>query len=128
MWYLVVFQPSKCEMLMFSLKFDQFDSFSQMTQEVCYLNKKKIRKSESGGGSASPSTKKNRQAVFPLFPKGGIHIFPFANLSPNSNKRIKIKKITFFKFPPCSELTVHLAAPAPNHRLSRSASAHLQRR
>ena len=30
--------------------------------------------------------------------------------------------------PPWSELTVHLAAPAPNHRLSRSPSAHLQRR
>ena len=32
------------------LNFDQFDPFSQMTSKVCYKNKKKLRKSEPGGG------------------------------------------------------------------------------
>ena len=63
MWYIVVFQPSNpsAETLIFSLKFDQFDPFSQMTQNVCYIKQKnseilsKLRNSESAGGSASDS-------------------------------------------------------------------------
>ena len=34
MWYFVVFQPSKCKKTYFSLKFDQFDPISPMTQKV----------------------------------------------------------------------------------------------
>ena len=33
------------------LNFDQLDPFSQMTPKVCYINLKKLRKSEPGGGS-----------------------------------------------------------------------------
>ena len=35
MWYIVVFKLPSAETLILSLKFDQFDPFSQMTQKVC---------------------------------------------------------------------------------------------
>ena len=57
MWYIVGFKLPSAETLILSLKFDQFDPFSQMTQKVCYINWKnsenlsKLRISEPGGAS-----------------------------------------------------------------------------
>ena len=48
LWF---FNHPSVEMLIFKLNFDQFDPFSQMTQKVCYINLKKLRNSEPGGGS-----------------------------------------------------------------------------
>ena len=53
-----IFNPLSAETLIFSLKFDQFCSFSQLTQKVCYVNWKnsqilsKLRTSEPAGVSA----------------------------------------------------------------------------
>ena len=51
LWF---FNRPSAEILISSLKFDQFDPFSQMTQKVCQksaIKTKKHRNSESAGGS-----------------------------------------------------------------------------
>ena len=46
MWYIVVFKLPSAETLILSLKFDQFDPYSQMTQKVCQKSAIKTEKTQ----------------------------------------------------------------------------------